>query len=111
MSAEEELRALFVGLIEERDRWQNKALKAMSDIEGLRRQMIQMAEQADSMDDLVGWWEKRAKEAEADLRSLTRELSVICGGAGKPRKGETLVAYWLRRVGETLAQEAKRIKE
>lgn len=41
-------------------------------------------------------------EARADLDSMCRELSVICGGPGTPREGESRVAYWLRRVVITI---------
>jgi hypothetical protein len=52
----------------------------------------------------------RAVEAEGDLSSLCRELATACGGPGKPRAGETRVAYWLRRAGTLLAAYEREIE-
>lgn len=67
-----------------------------------------------ALSDALAREKARADEEAADFASLTREMATICGGPGKPREGETRVAYWLRRVGETLAKgeaELTRLRE
>jgi hypothetical protein len=48
------------------------------------------------------------ERAGGDWQSMKRELAVICGGPGKPREGESEVAYWLRRMTAALAAEHER---
>ena len=81
----------------------NAYMRNVGELAGLRHR----AEKAEAR---VVELERERDELNEDVRSFERELTTIARRPDR-RQGESRVCFWLRRIGEQLAEEADRTEK